>query len=889
MLRFHNYFKQSPQNKLSLKNNTQLAYAGQWKKVYSNTEIDRWYVGDYSSANYTITAEFSSNKKEVLQVLVVARPDQATVTVYGRTSIDDSLINISAVVTNSYLSLIANVTDTAFVGTKIIFFANYAECIQPLSLAESLSFVDSSSGGGYDGGGAGGAATSFSQLSGTIGISQIPNGLITPAKLNLNNSLIPSADVIHDLGSAAYRWRDLYLSGSSIQLGAAAITASGSSVILPAGSTIAGSAINSFSTIQVSGQSNIVADSVSDSLTIVAGSGIQITTDAGSDAITITNTGAAANSFSTIQVSGQSNVVADTNSDSLTIVAGSGIQITTDAGSDAITIQSTVTATNSFSTIQVSGQSNVVADTNSDSLTIVAGPGIEITTNAGSDSITITNTGGGGGGASGVSSGTTGRLAYYAATGSVVQDTGAGLTWNGSTLSITGTISASGAVSYVRAYFDTLVELQAVSAATWHGMVAHVHATGRIYFAHAGAWAPVANLSDLNYFSTIAVAGQASVVADSATDTLTLVAGTNVTITTDATTDAITINAAGGGASTLDDLSDVVISAPTTNQVLKYDGTNWVNGTDATGGGGVASDSFATIAVAGQSNVVADSSSDTLTLVAGSGITITTNAGTDTITIAGSGASTFSGLSDATSAALTVDEIYLQAITRLVVTPNGSSSYRFDQYGASDNPTIYAISGTTIAFDISAVTGSHPFLIQTSGGVNYDTGLIHVSTAGVVSTGSSAQGKTSGILYWKIPQDTTGNYRYQCSVHGGMVGVITITPGNNIGYLNIPQNSQSASYTLTLADSGKHIFHPADDANARTYTIPANSSVAYPVGAALAFINMTSQLVTIAINTDTMYLSGTGTTGPRTLAQYGSASAIKITSTSWLISGSGLT
>ena len=782
MLRFHNYFKQSPQNKLSLKNNTQLAYAGQWKKVYSNTEIDKWYVGDYSSANYTITAEFSSNKKEVLQVLVVARPDQATVTVYGRTSIDDSLINISAVVTNSYLSLIANVTDTSFLGTKIIFFANYAECIQPLSLAESLSFVDSSIGGGYDGGGAGGSATSFSQLSGTIGISQIPNGLITPAKLNLNSSLIPSADVIHDLGSATYRWRDLYLSGSSIQLGAATITSSGSSVILPSGSTIAGTEINSFSTIQVAGQSNIIADSVSDSLVIVAGSGIEITTDAGSDAITITNTGAAANSFSTIQVSGQSNVVADTSSDSLTIVAGSGIQITTDAGSDAITIQSTVTVANSFSTIQVSGQSNVVADTSSDSLSIVAGPGIEITTNAGSDSITITNTGGGGGGASGVSSGTAGRLTYYAATGSVVQDTGANLTWNGSTLGVTGTISASGAVSYVRAYFDTLVELQAVSAATWHGMVAHVHETGRVYFAHSGAWAPLANLSDLNIFTTIAVAGQSNVVADSATDTLTLVAGTNVTITTDAITDAITINAAGGGASTLDDLSDVVITGtPTNGQVLKYDtGTNtWVNGTDATGGGGGSSNSFETIAVAGQSSVVADSATDTLTLVAGTGITITTTSGTDTITIAssggGGGASAFTDLSDATSASLTVDKIYLPAITRLVVTPNGSSSYRFDQYGVSDNPTIYAISGTTIAFDISAVTGSHPFLIQTSGGTNYDTGLVHVSTTGVVSTGSSAQGKTSGTLYWKIPAATIGNYRYRCSNHpGAMIGTITV-------------------------------------------------------------------------------------------------------------------
>lgn len=55
------------------------------------------------------------------------------------------------------------------------------------------------------------------------------------------------------------------------------------------------------------------------------------------------------------------------------------------------------------------------------------------------------------------------------------------------------------------------------------------------------------------------------------------------------------------------------------------------------GGGGSASDSFKTIAVAGQSSVVADSSTDTLTLTAGSGIAITTDASTDTITIANSG------------------------------------------------------------------------------------------------------------------------------------------------------------------------------------------------------------------------------------------------------------
>jgi hypothetical protein len=215
---------------------------------------------------------------------------------------------------------------------------------------------------------------------------------------------------------------------------------------------------------------------------------------------------------------------------------------------------------------------------------------------------------------------------------------------------------------------------------------------------------------------------------------LTLVAGTNISITTDSETATVTFSASEGG---------------------------------------VSGNNFSTISVAGQSNIVAESTADILNIVAGTGISITTDAASDTLvfnnTVAG-GATAFTGLND--SGGLTVDRFYLPAITMLTVTNNGASAYRFDQYGTTNNPTVYAINGTTIAFNLTA-TG-HPFLIQTPSGVNYNTGLTHVSTAGVVSTGSAAQGKDSGTLYWKIPTDISGGYRYQCSVHVTMVGSISI-------------------------------------------------------------------------------------------------------------------
>jgi hypothetical protein len=124
----------------------------------------------------------------------------------------------------------------------------------------------------------------------------------------------------------------------------------------------------------------------------------------------------------------------------------------------------------------------------------------------------------------------------------------------------------------------------------------------------------------------------------------------------------------------------------------------------------------------------------------------------------------------------------------------------------------------------------------------------------------------------------------------GASNTVTVDGTDAVGFRIIPQNSQSAAYTAVLADSGKHILHPSADTTARTFTIPANGSVAYPIGTALTFVNQNGAgTVTIAITTDTMRLAGAGTTGSRTLAANGVATAIKITSTEWIISGTGLT
>ena len=105
------------------------------------------------------------------------------------------------------------------------------------------------------------------------------------------------------------------------------------------------------------------------------------------------------------------------------------------------------------------------------------------------------------------------------------------------------------------------------------------------------------------------------------------------------------------------------------------------------------------------------------------------------------------------------------------------------------------------------------------------------------------------------------------------------------GAVEFPQNSQSADYTLVLGDAGKMIFHPAADTTQRTWTIPANASVAFPVGTTIMFVVQEGAgSINLAITSDTLRAVD-GLTGKRVLLKNTQYFLVKISTTEWLLSG----
>jgi hypothetical protein len=117
----------------------------------------------------------------------------------------------------------------------------------------------------------------------------------------------------------------------------------------------------------------------------------------------------------------------------------------------------------------------------------------------------------------------------------------------------------------------------------------------------------------------------------------------------------------------------------------------------------------------------------------------------------------------------------------------------------------------------------------------------------------------------------------------------TITAnGFTVGYLEIPQNAQSTSYTLATVDSGKHIY--SQNTATQVITIPTNANVAFSVGTTVSIILQGSGSITVnPFSGVTLYLAGNSTSASRTISAYGMATLIKVATNTWFINGSGVT
>ncbi|MCS7084447.1 MAG: hypothetical protein NZ534_00005 [Bacteroidia bacterium] len=156
----------------------------------------------------------------------------------------------------------------------------------------------------------------------------------------------------------------------------------------------------------------------------------------------------------------------------------------------------------------------------------------------------------------------------------------------------------------------------------------------------------------------------------------------------------------------------------------------------------------------------------------------------------------------------------------------------------------------------------------------------------------------NGIAQWSLLNNYDAADEFAIYSHDVASSVLRVAANGSIitrnsnaaevGFKGAPVNSQSSNYTLVLADTGRTILFPSGSGSGVTYTIPANSSVAFPVGTTICIANRSSNNLSIAITTDTLVWAGVGSTGTRTLASNGLATITKVESTVWLISGSGL-
>jgi hypothetical protein len=167
---------------------------------------------------------------------------------------------------------------------------------------------------------------------------------------------------------------------------------------------------------------------------------------------------------------------------------------------------------------------------------------------------------------------------------------------------------------------------------------------------------------------------------------------------------------------------------------------------------------------------------------------------------------------------------------------------------------------------------------------NFATGVTVSGSTKSISIGTAgASGSTTNINIGSAVSGATSTL----TVSGSLADAVLTSTAKSVGYLGLPQSATATSATLAIGDAGKHIYVTTAS---QTITIPANGTVAYPIGTTLTFIaGSSATTVSIAIATDTLRLAGGTSTGTRTLAANGMATAVKVAATTWYINGTGLT
>ena len=196
-----------------------------------------------------------------------------------------------------------------------------------------------------------------------------------------------------------------------------------------------------------------------------------------------------------------------------------------------------------------------------------------------------------------------------------------------------------------------------------------------------------------------------------------------------------------------------------------------------------------------------------------------------------------------------------------------------------------AVTSTTMVPNLTAQVATKvntTTLVNLGGDPNTASYLTFVESNGF---GSAQDIRTdSGLVYYPL-----SNTLEASSFSGNASAGTTTTAASGVGYMGMPQNIKSASYTIVAGDAGKHIYV---DTTGATITVPTNANVAFPIGTTIVIVTgFASGSTTIKMDTgsDVLRLSSIGSTGNRSLGPYGMATLIKVAATTWFISGNGLT